>query len=308
MGDPDWDEGDIYEPPSPAAEAVEATDGVGERDEIDTTEKQSRYRAIVEDIFFITRDQGDGSMSFKRPQIIEACERNEIRPPKNLGDVLYDARYRYGLPPSVLQTAPEGKEWAIYPAGRGAYRFQLVRQALFAPSAGRAVTKVPDSTPGPIAMYAKEDEQALLAKLRYNRLVDLFTGVVCYSLQNHLRTTVRGMGQVETDELYVGIDRHGAHYVIPIQAKGGADKINVVQIYQDFGMSAEKYPGSIARPIGAQFMPNNTIALLEFAEEGDERDIVLLREQHYQLVPPDQISPDELRSYKMRVPSNEGGE
>jgi len=42
-------------------------------------------------------------------------------------------------------------------------------------------------------MYALGDEQALLAKLRYNRLLDIFTGVVCYSLQNHLRTNVPGM-------------------------------------------------------------------------------------------------------------------
>jgi hypothetical protein len=46
--------------------------------------------------------------------------------------------------------------------------------------------KVPDATPGVIAKYALSDEQALLAKLRYNRLVDLFTAITCYSLQSHL--------------------------------------------------------------------------------------------------------------------------
>jgi hypothetical protein len=271
-------------------------------------ERQNRYNVIVEDLFFITRDKGDPDMCFKRADIEEACKRNGIKLPSNLGDVLYNARYRYGLPQRVLETAPEGREWAIFPDGRGKYRFQIVRQALFLPSTARAVTKVPDSTPGPIAKYAMNDEQALLAKLRYNRLIDLFTGVVCYSLQNHLRTTVKGMGQVETDELYVGIDRHGAHHVIPIQAKAGEDKINVVQIYQDYGVSKEKYPGSIARPIGAQFMRNNTIALLEFTEEGDDDDIVLLREIHYQLVPFDQITPQDLHLYRQRVPSEDARE
>jgi len=42
-------------------------------------------------------------------------------------------------------------------------------------------TKIPDATPGIIDMYALTDEQALLAKVRYNRLVDVFTGVTCYS-------------------------------------------------------------------------------------------------------------------------------
>ena len=67
--------------------------------------------------------------------------------------------------------------------------------------------KIPDSTPGVIAKYVLSDEQALLARVRYNRLVDIFTGITCYSLQNHLRTTVRSIGQVEIDEIYVGIDK-----------------------------------------------------------------------------------------------------
>lgn len=51
-------------------------------------------------------------------------------------------------------------------------------------------TKIPNATPAIIAMYALSDEQALLAKVRYNRLVAVFTGVTCYSLQSHLRTAI----------------------------------------------------------------------------------------------------------------------
>jgi hypothetical protein len=64
------------------------------------------------------------------------------------------------------------------------------------------------------------DEQSLLAKLRYNRLIDIFTGLTCYPLQSHLRTTLRDGSQIETDEIYIGLDKRGAHYVIPVQAKG----------------------------------------------------------------------------------------
>ncbi len=81
--------------------------------------------------------------------------------------------------------------------------------------------KVPAATPGIIEKYALSDEQALLARLRYNRLIDIFTGITCYSLQNHLRTMIPELGQVETDEIYIGVDRQGAHYVLPVQAKGG---------------------------------------------------------------------------------------
>ena len=50
----------------------------------------------------------------------------------------------------------------------------------------------PDSTPGVIS-YALSDEQSLLATVRYNRLIDVFTGLTCYSLQNHLRTSQTGL-------------------------------------------------------------------------------------------------------------------
>ncbi len=56
------------------------------------------------------------------------------------------------------------------------------------------------------------DEQALLARVRYNRLVDIFLGIRAYSLQIHLRTNVKSKGQIEIDEIYVGVDRHGSQY------------------------------------------------------------------------------------------------
>ena len=69
------------------------------------------------------------------------------------------------------------------------------------------------------------------------------------------------MGQVETDELYVGVDKKGIHYVFPVQAKGGTDKLSIVQIEQDFAVCARKFPTLLCRPVAAQFMPDGVIAL-----------------------------------------------
>src|SRR5690606_22377407 len=109
--------------------------------------------------------------------------------------------------------------WIIRPRGQSLYRFALTYQPPIVPNPALLKIKIPEATPAVITRYALNDEQALLAKLRYNRLIDLFTGVVCYSLQNHLRTQIPEIGQLETDELYVGVDQSGAHYGIPIQAK-----------------------------------------------------------------------------------------
>src|SRR5207247_4961300 len=114
--------------------------------------------------------------------------------------------------------------WIIRSAGRSKYRFTRIADRPIVPNEQLTATKVPDSTPGVIAKYALSDEQALLARLRYNRLVDIFLGIACYSLQNHLRTTDSNKVQVETDEMYIGVDRRGSHYVVPIQAKDGKDR------------------------------------------------------------------------------------
>jgi hypothetical protein len=161
-----------------------------------------------------------------------------------------------------------------------------------------ATTKVPDATLGVIAKYTLTDEQALLAKLRYNRLVDIFSGVTCYSLQNHLRTTVPQMGQVETDELYIGVDKKGSHYVFPVQAKGGKDKLNIVQIEQDIAICAHKFPSLICRPLAAQFMQDQVIAMFEF--EKDEKGPVIASEKHYKLVPPEEVTEADLETYRNR--------
>ncbi len=148
-------------------------------------------------------------------------------------------------------------------------------------------------------IYAFNDEQALLAKIRYNRLVDIFSGVVCYSLQNHLRTTVPEMGQVETDELYVGVDKKGIHYVFPIQAKGGKDKLSIVQIEQDFAVCARKFPSLLCRPVAAQFMQNGVIALFEF--EQSDTGVRISSEKHYKLVPPEEVTETDLDGYRRRA-------
>ncbi len=261
--------------------------------------EQNRYSAIIERIFLTKFRRGMSDVEFEREEIEEVAKKLKIKLPKNLGDLIYSFRYRTPLPESIRSTAGHGKAWIIRPAGKARYRFALVADKPLLPNESLTVTKVPDSTPGVIVKYALSDEQALLAKVRYNRLVDIFTGVACYSLQNHLRTTVSGMGQVETDELYVGVDKRGVQYVFPIQAKGGKDSLNIVQIEQDIAMCAEKFPTLIARPLGAQFTMDDVIALFEF--ENAEQGLGIAAERHYKLVPPEDVTEDDLRRYQQRT-------
>jgi len=258
----------------------------------------NRYAKILEAIFTKYFKKGVTEIEFKRTEFSQVADELGFILPKNLGDVLYSFRYRTLLPKSITSKAPKGYEWVIRPSGKGKYRLALAKQSNIAPSSILAETKIPDATPGVIAKYSMNDEQSLLAKLRYNRLIDIFTGLTCYSLQNHLRTTLSNGSQVETDEIYIGLDKRGAHYVLPVQAKSGKDKIGVVQIEQDFELCLLKFPKLICRPIAAQFMADNLIALFEF--EQSEDGIKVASEKHYRLVRSDELSPEEIHGYSVR--------
>lgn len=264
-----------------------------------SSRKANRYSAIIEKIFFSKYKKGAREIAFFREEMEKFASKLKLKLPKNLGDLVYSFRYRTLLPESITALAGRDEIWIIRPTGRSKYSFALVKNTPIRPNEQMAITKVPDATPGIVAKYAFNDEQALLAKVRYNRLVDIFTGVTCYSLQNHLRTTVPDMGQVETDEIYVGVDKKGAHYVFPIQAKGGHDKLSIVQIEQDFAVCAAKFPLLVCRPIAAQFMEAGVIALFEF-ESGDG-GVGISVEKHYKLVSPKEVTDADLRNYRGRV-------
>ncbi len=259
----------------------------------------SRYSSILGKIFETKYKPGDREIDFERTEFQTTAASLNLEVPLNLGDLVYSFRYRAPLPESIQKTAPQGECWIIRPVGRGKYRFALVADKPIVPNANMTTTKVANSTPGVVEMYAMGDEQALLAKVRYNRLIDLFTGLTCYSLQNHLRTATPDMGQVETDEIYIGVNKAGAHYVIPVQAKGGTDRIGIVQIEQDMAVCASRFPSLICRPVAVQFMADDEIALFEFGL--DDNGVGVSSERHYKLVQADQISEADLAEYKKWV-------
>lgn len=256
------------------------------------------YTQLVETIFHRHYKPGEEVVYFERRELISTAGELGVRLPKNLGDVVYSFKYRRSLPASIQKKSPEGKEWVIVNRGRGRYAFEARLAARIQPDSMLVTIEIPDATPGIVAMHALDDEQALLTRLRYNRLIDIFTGVTCYSLQNHLRTVVPGIGQVETDELYVGVDKKGEQCILPVQAKGGNDELGVVQIEQDIALCEHKFPELTCRAIAAQFIAEDIIALFEF--DTSEGEVKKVAERHYKLVPPEEFEIGNLKLYRQR--------
>lgn len=262
------------------------------------TKKPGRYAALIVEIFRKKYTAGAASARFTRNDLAVAAERLGFALPSNVGDVVYSLRYRMDLPEEIARTATGGKTWIVVGVGTAQYEFKLVKTSPIEANPSMLAIKIPEATPEIVAAYAQTDEQALLAKVRYNRLIDIFLGLAAFSLQNHLRTRVAGIGQVEMDEVYVGVDKGGRQYVVPVQAKGGSDKHSAVQTMQDIACCKEKFGRLICRPISAQFAADEVIALFELTEDGDTVKIV--DEKHYKLVPAADIADADLASYKKK--------
>lgn len=271
---------------------------MAKKDDTATPKKPNRYSAIIGTIFKNHYKPGKTQFEFSRNEFVEIARSLNIALPKNLGDTIYSFRFRTALPSEIVATASKGMEWGIELAGKGQYRFKLGKLVRIIPRPNLIAIKIPDATPEIIAAYALTHEQSLLAKVRYNRLIDIFLGIAAYSLQNHLQTFVKDMGQIEVDEVYVGVNRHGQQFVVPVQAKGGNDQLGVTQTRQDIACCRQKFPLLACRPISAQFMTDDTIALFELALQGE--DVKIVEEKHYRLVPSDQISADDLKLYAKR--------
>ena len=127
---------------------------------------KSRYTAIIQEVFSSRFQTGMTQVDFERSDLPAAAEQVGVPCPKNVGDILYSSRYRRKLPESVRATAPEGYEWIIRGRGQSQYSFVLIRPIPLVPNEQMGATKVPDATPGVVAMYALGDEQALLARVR----------------------------------------------------------------------------------------------------------------------------------------------
>ncbi len=255
------------------------------------------YAPIISKLFLNNYVEDAAELPFTRSEIVAIAANLGIPLPKNLGDVLYAFRYRREFPDEILELTPDGLSWIILGAGRSKYRFMLGDWPAIVPQEGREQIKIYDATPEIIRRYAKADEQAALARVRYNRLVDTFLGITSYSLQNHLRTSVKSIGQIEVDELYVGVSQSGAQYVVPIQAKVDADRHSVVQTLQDAAYCEETYPNLVRRCVSAHFLrAQEVIVMFELSVTGHE--VKIRNERHYKLVDSESISDTELRAYR----------
>lgn len=235
---------------------------------------KSQSSQVIERIFEAIFVSGQTNLPIEHSVFRELASNLRLANYSDLDDVF--ATYRSGreLPKEISASAPEGYEWVIECGDTGLFAFSLKRSLELFPDEITLVT-IPDSTHSLVAQYASSDLLAMLARIRYNRLVDLLSGVISFYLQSY----VREVGQAETDDLYVGIDRRGNHCVFPVIAIGLSETVPRSLIEYTFAMCRARFPTLVAKPIGAIKTDVNTIALFEFGYVQSE--LVVKNKRHY---------------------------
>lgn len=247
--------------------------------------------AVIQRVFNKSYKPGATEVPFTMDDIREAiAEVTKANPEYKEGNA-FDVRYQYAsgrrpLPASIDKHGP----WMI--AGRGKAKYAFVKLAAGTEieiQDGLLPILLPDATPELVLEYAGDDEQGMLAKVRYNRLLDIFLQITCYHLQNHWKTSIKGKGQCEIDDLYVGLNTMGKQFVIPVEAKSSGDHLNKTQIVQMVDFARARYSGLILRPVGIQEMKDGSLVFVEFTPADHPDGIKIKEVRRYDLVPMSEV-------------------
>jgi hypothetical protein len=105
---------------------------------------------------------------------------------------------------------------------------------------------------------------------------------------------VPSVGQIEVDELYVGVRNTGQQFIIPVQAKGGNDQIAATQVWQDLQLCKHAYPTLTPRLVAVQLTSQDVIVMFELVFQDEE--LRKADERQYRLVAGSSITDAELET------------
>jgi len=256
---------------------------VSKRKSAQAIDELSQYDEVILAVFNQHYHAGAIRLVFQKDELAEICRQRSITV-RNIPDIIYSYRSRRSLPTEILQRG----HWAIESAGRSAYAFRLLSQP---PHFAIAIDEyepidIYNALPEVVEGLLRNDEQSLLTRILYNRLVDIFTGLTCFHIQNHYRSFVNEVGEVELDALYVGVDKDGQLFIIPLEAKsaGHGELLGRIQVAQMAGLARQDFAEMKRRLLAVKQLPDGTIAFVEFSDKLEPDDFKVISVSRFRLV------------------------
>jgi hypothetical protein len=240
----------------------------------------SIYETIITKIFEKKHSVDLEIVNFSRDEITDICVEYDIRISKNIGDLIYSYKCRRkSLPSSIKLTAPIDKEWIIRQNGSGLYQIALIKKVNLN-IADMEPIYISDRTPKIVKETVINNEQSMLAICRYNKILEKFVGENVHLVQSHLRTNIKGLGQIEIDELFVS---HDGKTIFPVQAKNDKEKLNTPQTIQDIMLCEVYYPQMVCRPVIVKQLSPTELAFIEMGQHNNG-EIFIKDEKHYKFI------------------------
>lgn len=204
---------------------------------------------------------------------------------RNPSDVIYRMRSRTELPKEITDKG----FYILRQVERGVYQLEIGASPIIPLPIGE-ITETIDQTPLPVRRLLPEniaeiDEQGLLTLIHYCNLLSHFTGLQVFRLKSHVRKGVRQIGQVEVDEVDVGValDITETPIVFPIEAKAAPDALNWTQVSAQVAFAKQVFPGHTVRPIAVKVDYDALIHILEFNPGNRPNDLRILNSATYKL-------------------------
>jgi len=246
------------------------------------TGKQPLYDEILVEVFRKHYQEGATFLTFNKDELAEACRKRGVTI-RNIPDIVYSYRSRKSLPPEISATG----HWVIESAGRGVYAFRLLQYPphFNIPFQEYQPIDIYNAIPEVVEGLLRRDEQSLLTRVLYNRLIDIFTGLTCFHIQNHYRSFIASQGEVEVDALYVGVDNDGNLYILPVEAKSQAETemVGRFQVSQMNKLARQDFPQLGRRILAVKELLDETIVVTEFSDHDNPNEIKIVSVRRFRL-------------------------
>jgi len=243
------------------------------------------YVPILVDIFQRKYQDGDEIVEFTLDEVRETAERLDIKI-RNPSDLIYRMKSRTKLPSEMLDKGFK----IIKIVKKGVYQFQL-GESTIVDLTRENVFQIQDTTPVAVRRFLEEklseiDEQGLLTIIHYCDLLSHFTGLKIYRLKSHVRKSIVNIGQVEVDEVDIGIglDSLETPIIFPIEAKSASDPLNWTQIANQVNFSKQLFLNYVIRPIGIKVDYDSLLHIIEFTPEMEANKIKIKNSATYNLI------------------------
>lgn len=238
------------------------------------------YGAVISGVFRKRWRRGLQDVPFTKDDLIAEADSLGIKV-KNVADILYTFRSRREMPAELLEKG----NWVIESRGPGKYSFvHFTGSKTILIDPHLKVYPIPYAVPEIVAANLATDEQGLLTVVRYNRVLDVFTGIACFHLQSHVRTQIAGHGQVEVDDLYVGVNKDGEGFVLPVEGKDAGEPLGVDKAVSLTLFAKAKHPKLRCRPIAVIREAENQITCVEFEPAESLPRVSVLDIRRYRLI------------------------